>query len=102
MTSSAVRPTLLVIYTERLDACRDFYGSLGLVFVRERHGAGPVHFAAELPGGLVVELYPARGGRITGDLRLGFVVDRSVAGQLGPGEHLLSDPDGRKVHIGVS
>lgn len=65
---------LLVIYTERLEACRGFYAGIGLPLVRERHGGGPEHYAAELPGGLVIELYPGRPERSTGRLRLGFTV----------------------------
>ncbi len=85
---------LLVVYTERLDACREFYAGIGLPLVPERHGDGPAHYAAELPGGLVVELYPGRPGRTTGRLRLGFTV---VDPGREPGEHVLTDPDGRTV-----
>jgi catechol 2,3-dioxygenase-like lactoylglutathione lyase family enzyme len=92
-----VAQNLLVIYTERLDACRDFYAGLGLTFVHERHGDGPEHFAAVLADGLVMELYPATAGRATGRLRLGF---RLPAGQgRRPGRQLLTDPDGRTVVV---
>ncbi|MGQ0575993.1 MAG: VOC family protein [Pseudonocardia sp.] len=88
--------TLLVIYTDRLNACRKFYSDLGLPLVREQHGQGPVHYAAVLPSGLVLELYPAGRGDATGRIRLGFDV---AASSLAAGEHLLSDPDGRTVAI---
>jgi catechol 2,3-dioxygenase-like lactoylglutathione lyase family enzyme len=89
---------LIVLYTSRLDACRDFYGSLGLDLVRERHGTGPEHYAATLADGVVVELYPARPDRLTGYLRLGLTLDTSL---LPPGRHRLTDPDGRVVDVSV-
>lgn len=90
--------TLLVIYTVQLDAVRDFYLGLGLPLVREQHGAGPVHYAAEMAGGLVVEFYPGKPDRATGRLRLGFTV---TGGRYPPGERILSDPDGRTVVVTV-
>ncbi|OPC80098.1 guanosine polyphosphate pyrophosphohydrolase [Embleya scabrispora] len=89
---------LIVVYTSRLDACREFYASLGLVLVRERHGSGPEHYAATLDDGTVVELYPARPDRLTGYLRLGLVL---VDSPLPRGRHLLTDPDGRSVDVRV-
>jgi catechol 2,3-dioxygenase-like lactoylglutathione lyase family enzyme len=94
------RTTLLVIYTKRLNECRDFYSKLGLVFVRERHDTGPEHFAATLPGGMVIELYPATTARITHALRLGLEVDgKKVQPALSPGLYRRTDPDGRVVEI---
>lgn len=93
--TAAARGTLLVVYTERLDACREFYAGLGLDLVREQHGAGPIHYAVELADGLVLELYPGRPDRVTGRLRLGFTVP--VSDRLDAGEHRLADPDGRVV-----
>ncbi|MFE2866568.1 MULTISPECIES: VOC family protein [unclassified Embleya] len=89
---------LIVVYTSRLGACRDFYGSLGLDLVRERHGTGPEHYAATLADGVVVELYPARPDRLTGYLRLGLTLETSP---LGPGRHRSTDPDGRHVEVVV-
>jgi hypothetical protein len=94
---SSARITLLVIYTEQLESCREFYAGLGLDLVREQHGAGPVHYAAELSGGLVLELYPGRPDRTTGRLRLGLVVAASPL--LPVGRHERSDPDGRVVVV---
>ncbi|MFD4835396.1 VOC family protein [Streptomyces uncialis] len=91
-----MRATLLVIYTPDLDACRDFYAGFGLLLVRERHGTGPVHYAAELDGGFVFEVYPADGKEPTGPARLAFSVP---AGPLPPGTHRLTDPDGRTVVV---
>ncbi len=89
---------LLVIYTGQLEACREFYVELGLPLVREQHGSGPVHYAAELTGGLVIEFYPGHLDRATGRLRLGFTV---IGGDLEPGDHILTDPDGRTVVVTV-
>jgi hypothetical protein len=50
---------LLVIYTEQLEACRDFYSGIGLTLVGEQHGNGPVHYAAEIPAGMVSSSTPA-------------------------------------------
>ncbi len=95
-----VRATLLVLYSTRMEECRDFYGGLGLDFAAERHGQGPGHYAAVLADGVVFEIYPARPDRRTGSLRLGLAVNRSAT-TLAPGRHLLTDPDGRTVEVDV-
>lgn len=100
MTSDGATPvsaSLLVIYTGRLDACVTFYTDLGLPLAREQHGSGPVHYAAELNGGLVLELYPGAPDQTTGRLRLGFSVP--AAAGLPAGRHRRTDPDGRVVEI---
>ncbi|WP_424641188.1 VOC family protein [Embleya sp. AB8] len=90
---------MIVLYTLRLDACREFYASLGLEVVFERHGGGPEHYAATLDNGTVLELYPARSDRTTtGYLRLGLVLTSSP---LAVGRHRLTDPDGRAVMVEV-
>lgn len=89
---------LLVIYTAMLEECRAFYAGLGLVFAKEQHGTGPEHYAAELPG-LVFELYPATGTRLTGSLRLGFELPATP--DLPPGRHLFTDPESRIVEVVV-
>ncbi|WP_236003273.1 hypothetical protein [Nonomuraea antri] len=90
------RQNLLVVYTGRLAECRAFYTGLGLDLRPEQHGAGPRHYAAVLADGTVFELYPARPGRETGALRLGFTLP-------GPANErrLLEDPDGRTVELHV-
>ncbi|WP_327308214.1 glyoxalase/bleomycin resistance/dioxygenase family protein [Streptomyces sp. NBC_01298] len=101
--ASAVRVSLLVLYTPRLEECRRFYGDLGLAFTPERHGRGPEHYAAVLPDGMVIELYPARDDRLTGALRLGLAVPAfdgsATRPRLAPGRQRLVDPDGRTVEI---
>ncbi|MFF8314608.1 VOC family protein [Streptomyces lydicus] len=95
---------LVVLYTERLEACRDFYAGLGLTFQREQHGEGPEHYAAVLGEGVVFELYPASSARpATGSLRLGLVVSAEDAAAARPaqptGRRLVTDPDGRTVEV---
>ncbi|NUU20464.1 MAG: VOC family protein [Streptomycetaceae bacterium] len=95
--AAAVRVTLIVLYSTRVEACREFYGRLGLDFVRERHGeAGYEHYAAPLADGGVFEIYPATPARVTGAVRLGLAVGPAV---LPPGRHVLRDPDGRVVDV---
>lgn len=89
--------SLLVLYTERLDDCLTFYAGLGLPLRPEQHATGPAHHAAELGGGLVLELYPGRSDRTTGRLRLGFRVPARPG--LSAGRHRLTDPDGRAVVV---
>jgi catechol 2,3-dioxygenase-like lactoylglutathione lyase family enzyme len=100
---SNAAPVLLVIYTEALEECLEFYTSIGLAFSCEKHGSGPVHYAAILPGGIVFELYPAAEARATGALRLGFTVEsEAVYPRFLAGRHFREDPEGRKVVLTVS
>ncbi|MGI5347480.1 VOC family protein [Streptomyces sp. CA-250714] len=104
MTNSAAgaRIALVVLYTEHLQETRRFYSGLGLSFVAERHGKGPLHYAATLPDGTVVELYPATDRRPVSSVRLGFdVVGREMSPPLAPGRHVVDDPDGRAVELYV-
>jgi catechol 2,3-dioxygenase-like lactoylglutathione lyase family enzyme len=98
-----MRSSMLVVYTTRLEDCREFYTGLGLEFRPEKHGSGPCHFAAVLEDGCVFELYPASAGNTTGKLRMGF----DLAGPqsdppLEPGTHVRHDPDGRVVELRVT
>ncbi|MEV0389525.1 glyoxalase/bleomycin resistance/dioxygenase family protein [Nonomuraea sp. NPDC050643] len=94
--------TLIVIYTDRLDECADFYANLGLPLQSEQHGNGPEHHAAEL-GSMVFELYQATERRpATGSLRVGFRLPEHVGAlELPPGRHRLTDPDGRTVDLEI-
>jgi predicted enzyme related to lactoylglutathione lyase len=69
---------LIVLRTADLDAMLMFYRELGLQFVQEQHGAGPVHYSCET-GGIVVEIYPTKpnnapDGRQAGATMIGFRV----------------------------
>ncbi len=63
-----------MIYTTRVEECRDFYTFLRMNLRSEQHGTGPRHYAAELSDGTVFEIYPAPEGQETDRLRLGFTL----------------------------
>ena len=110
----------IVLYARDPVATRQFYETVGLAFVEEKHGEGPVHYAHAFPG-LVLEIYPLRAGVVPkpcDSVALVLFVDafeRTVAGikamDLKPGavgvyvegEGLRSvsvrDPDGRLVRL---
>jgi hypothetical protein len=48
---------VLVIKTERVEDVKAHFEAMGLVFVPEKHGAGPDHFACQI-GERVLEIYP--------------------------------------------
>jgi lactoylglutathione lyase len=111
---------LVVLRTADLASARSFYEVLGLAFVQEQHGAGPVHLSCER-GGMVLELYPGKPGQAperldAGATMLGFVVNsvESTLEKLQPlgvvvvtppkdsawGKRMVVlDPDGRAVEI---
>lgn len=65
---------LIVIRCKDLDRARLFYETIGLSFVRHRHGNGPEHLSAEM-GSLVFEIYPCVSDEnATTAVRLGFQV----------------------------
>lgn len=64
---------LLVLKTPRLEAVRGFYEAIGLCFVEEKHGNGPVHYAGRV-GETVIEVYPLVGDSAADTIRLGFAV----------------------------
>lgn len=107
--------SLIVLRTPDLGPVVDFYGRIGLEFVQEQHGTGPVHYSAQL-GRVVLELYPCtgeveRGG--PGDVRIGLEVESIVEvlerlESNGPGQAAerrndspvaVRDPDGRAVEL---
>lgn len=49
--------TVLVIRTEKMEETKQFFQSIGLEFVEEKHGNGPAHWACEINGN-VLEIYP--------------------------------------------
>lgn len=70
--------SLAVIRAADVNASLAFYSALGLNFVPEQHGTGPVHHSCAL-GGVVLEIYPGQEGtapepRAGGATMLGFEV----------------------------
>lgn len=111
---------LLVLYTAQLDKTLAFYKTLGLDFVEEKHGAGPLHYACDT-GAMVIEIYPASSDeplppKSNGAVMLGFgvaSVDATLASLADLGctpksppkntawgrRCVVVDPDGRPIEI---
>jgi hypothetical protein len=105
---------LLVLRTHRLEELKKFYESIGVDFVKERHGQGPFHYAGAI-GSAVLQLLPLPKDAPEPDksVRLGFVVRNlgTIASELGsagirigPSERhspavVIKDPDGRTVEL---
>src|SRR3954452_3920876 len=71
---SNITLNLVVLRSPDVARAAAFYTRLGLQFSQHRHGSGPEHLAAELPGG-VFELYPiAADGASTLGTCVGFRV----------------------------
>lgn len=108
---------LVVLRSPDIARAAAFYSRLGLQFSQHRHGSGPEHFAAELPGGSVFELYPlAPDGASTTGTHVGFrvpSVDAALAALsdypaavLTPARDsewgrraVIADPDGHRVEL---
>ena len=71
---NTVTLNLVVLRSTDIVRAAAFYSQLSLEFMRHRHGSGPEHFAAELPGGGVFELYPVTDGASSLGTRVGFRV----------------------------
>jgi lactoylglutathione lyase len=117
---SEISLSFLVLRTTRIDACLEFYRRLGLAFIEEKHGKGPVHFSS-LSSGVLIEIYPQPQKNVTehgteASIRLGFTVEalastleslettgarvlRSPALTRWGRVAVLLDPDGREVAI---
>ena len=111
---------LLVLRASDLEKALAFYRAIGLSFVQERHGSGPVHNACEI-GGTVMELFPGDPGtapacKSGGSTMLGFSVsalDETLKTLANLGHFPISppkdsawgrravvtDPDGRAVEL---
>jgi len=107
---------LIVLRSPDLARAAAFYSRLGLQFTQHRHGNGPEHFAAELPGG-VFELYPlSPDGASTLGTRIGFRVPSVDAALAALSDYpnavvtpardsewgcraVVSDPDGHRVEL---
>ena len=60
-TFFVMKISLLVIRCQDLEASKVFYQQLGLVFEKEQHGSGPIHYSCEYdvvvdPDGRKIEL----------------------------------------------
>jgi lactoylglutathione lyase len=72
--SSNVFLNLVVLRARDPEQLCRFYSALGLRFVREQHGDGPVHHASEF-GRSVFEIYPRNNNAPTSaGIRIGFSV----------------------------
>jgi lactoylglutathione lyase len=108
---------LLVLKTHEVEQVRAFYRALGIEFVEEKHGQGPVHHAGQV-GPVVLEIYPLPddAGPADQTTRLGFEVNdllgvladlaalgADVAGSPKATERgtraIVRDPDGRSVEL---
>jgi lactoylglutathione lyase len=107
---------LVVLRSPDIQRAAAFYTRLGLKFSRHRHGSGPEHFAAELPGG-VFELYPLLpDSPSTFGTRIGFCIPSIDAALAAIGDYpnavlipakasewgrraVVSDPDGHRVEL---
>jgi lactoylglutathione lyase len=107
---------LLVLRAEDPERLCEFYSALGLRFVREQHGKGPVHHASEI-GGSVFEIYPrgkdepttagARSGFSVPslDVALSALTDQHASVLSGPAttprgrRAVVCDPEGHKVEL---
>lgn len=69
---------LIVFRTAEVNASLAFYTTIGLKFVQEQHGTGPVHYSCEV-GNVVIEIYPGKPGsapdrKVAGATLVGFQV----------------------------
>lgn len=69
----SIKLNLVVIQSSNLENSVSFYQNFGLVFHKEQHGNGPVHFACEIEN-IVFEIYPSSTGRVDMGTRIGFNV----------------------------
>lgn len=108
---------LVVLRSPDMARAAAFYSRLGLQFSQHRHGSGPEHFAAELSGGGVFELYPlASDGASTAGTRIGFRVPSVDAALAALSDYpaaivtpardsewgrraVVADPDGHRVEL---
>lgn len=107
--------SLLVLRSADLPRAEQFYAALGLRLVKEQHGNGPEHLAAEL-GEAVFEIYPQGDKESTRETRIGFrvpVLADAIAAALSSGGSLIApakngpwglravvaDPEGHRVEL---
>lgn len=99
---------LLVLRCADLKKSKRFYSALGMQFVEEQHGSGPLHYSTVIDD-IVLELYPASQAPAD-DLRLGFVVTDMEAVRNAceivqefkrdnTQISIVIDPDGRRIEL---
>ena len=115
-SSASLSLNLVVLRAENPERLCQFYGALGLQFVLEQHGTGPVHHASDL-GSSVLEIYPRRAHEpASTGTRIGFrvpsldsalnalssesagIVQGPVATSWGR-RAVVCDPEGHKVEL---
>src|SRR5690349_9833084 len=114
---SSLRLNLVVLRSSDIVRAAAFYSCLGLQFSQHRHGNGPSHYACELPGGGVFELYPlSADGKSTLGTRVGFCVPSLDAALAALKDHadaviapatdsewgrraVVADPDGHRIEL---
>ena len=101
---------LLVLRCKEIEVTKRFYKKLGVEFIKEQHGKGPVHYSCDV-GGVLLELYPLKKGELSLEQsRLGFAVDRKYMEAMqnkmlssyefdGIEVMVVQDPDGRKIEL---
>lgn len=72
--------SLIVLRTAEISKSLVFYRTIGLEFIEEQHGKGPVHYVCEM-GSMVIEIFPGQPGtapdrKNAGATMLGFRVER--------------------------
>lgn len=109
-----------MIRSFQINLVRTFYQGLGLEFIEEQHGNGPVHYSYSQDQ-LVIEIYPGTEGSIlswkeSGALMFGFFVEdinkiidsiESLKGKVISHRNetergyraVLEDPEGRRIEI---
>ena len=66
---------LLVIRAKDIELAKLFYSAMGLLFGKEKHGNGPLHYVSCV-NSMVFEIYPlGENSTPTKGLRIGFEID---------------------------
>lgn len=102
---------LLVLRSYNLILSLHFYECLGLTFVQEQHGNGPIHYSSN-NNGIIIEIYPnTTNYHIEHLTRIGFSVEDidELCSTLKNNDIdftiydcdtiITQDPDGRKIHL---
>ncbi|WP_372389037.1 VOC family protein [Xanthomonas axonopodis] len=108
--------SLLVLKAVDPSALARFYAKLGLTFVQEQHGSGPIHLSCHV-GESVFEIYPRSASEMpTSGTRIGFRVpsvadaisacDAPILMAARPSQWgiraVIEDPEGHKVELSQS